>query len=233
MAALHHPSGFQHWSAVGGRPLLHRICGALEEWDGAGTWAFLTVFSWRCRPTVRWAPVKMLFFPLREVPSSSWWMFVAWRILQLSESSSWRASSKGSTSFPSQVIAASWRPVVACWWPLARSHPANQAACLTVNFQASCPAQGCTRCWGTSHVFILKTARWHRANSLSDLYRWEELTSPWWEGWQFAFPPADSAYWISDPRSIWPLRLAPPAAQCCPPVAVSLNAAAAGCAGGF
>lgn len=38
-------------------------------------------------------------------------------------------------------------------------HTANQPVCLIVDFQASCPAQGCTRCWGTSHVFILKTAR--------------------------------------------------------------------------
>lgn len=50
---------------------------------------------------------------------------------------------------------------------------------------------------------------------------------------QFAFPPADPAHWISAPRSIRPHRLAPPAAQCCPPMAVSLNEAAAGCPGGL
>lgn len=37
------------------------------------------------------------------------------------------------------------------------SHPT--CVCIILNFQVSCPAQGCTRCWGRSPLSILKTAR--------------------------------------------------------------------------
>lgn len=54
-----------------------------------------------------------------------------------------------------------------------------------------------------------------------------------WRDDSLLSPLTGSIYWVSAQRRIRAHRLAPPAAQCCPSVAVSLRATAARCAAGF